>query len=167
MEVGLRVTREVEVDDNVDRLDVNTTCEQVTAHKVTASALTEVVEDAVAVLLHHLCVDVEARRPELSDLPCQELHTVHAVAEDDRLVDLQLLEERVQAVQLLVLLHERVELRHSLQGQLVHQVCLVHRGSHVLVHERFHCRREGWFMWIFKTISKTQTAHTHNLHSQK
>lgn len=40
--------------------------------------------------LLHLGVDVEARVAELGDLLGQQLHAVHRVAEDDRLVDLQL-----------------------------------------------------------------------------
>ncbi len=45
-------------------------------------------EDAVAVLLVHLGVNVEARVSELRDLLGQQLHTLRRVAEDDRLVDL-------------------------------------------------------------------------------
>ena len=53
-------------------------------------ALAEVVEDAVAVLLVHLGVDVEARVAEVGDLLRQQLHSLRRVAEDDGLVDLQL-----------------------------------------------------------------------------
>ena len=59
--------------------------------EVPAGAVPEVVEDAVAVALEHLGVDVEAGEAELRDLLGQELHAVHRVAEDDRLVDLELL----------------------------------------------------------------------------
>ena len=51
-------------------------------------ALAEVVEDAVAVLLVHLGVDVEARVAELGDLLGQQLDSLCRVTEDDRLVDL-------------------------------------------------------------------------------
>ena len=50
--------------------------------------------------LGHLGVDVEAAEPELGDLLGQKLNSLRRVAEDDRLVDLQLREERVQAVNL-------------------------------------------------------------------
>ena len=53
-----------------------------------AVALAEVVEDAVAVLLVHLGVDVEARVAELGDLLGQQLDSLCRVTEDDRLVDL-------------------------------------------------------------------------------
>jgi hypothetical protein len=58
--------------------------------QVAAVAVAEVVEDAVAVALQHLGVDVEARVAQLRDLLGQQLYAVDAVAEDDRLVDLQL-----------------------------------------------------------------------------
>jgi len=47
-------------------------------------------EYAVAVALHHLGMDVEARVSQLGDLLGQQLHTIHRVAEDDGLVDLKL-----------------------------------------------------------------------------
>ena len=47
-------------------------------------------EDAVAVVLHHLRVDVEAGVAQLRDFLGQQLHAVHRVAEDDGLVDLEL-----------------------------------------------------------------------------
>lgn len=53
------------------------------ADKVSAAAAAEVMEDAVAMILEHLCVDVETRVPKLSDLLGEELHTIHRIAEDD------------------------------------------------------------------------------------
>jgi len=58
------------------------------ADKIATQPLPEVMEHAVSVLLHHLCVDVEAGVAELSDLLGEQLHTLRRVAEDDRLVDL-------------------------------------------------------------------------------
>lgn len=58
--------------------------------EVAAVAIAEVVEDAVAVALQHLGVDVEAGVSQLSDLLRQQLHPVDRVAEDYGLVDLQL-----------------------------------------------------------------------------
>ena len=57
-------------------------------------------EDAIPVLLEHLGVDVEAGVAELGDLLGQKLDSVGGVAEDNRLVDLQLGEEGVEAVHL-------------------------------------------------------------------
>ena len=52
--------------------------------------IAEVMEDAVAVALHHLCVDVEAGVAQLRHLLGQELHAVHRIAEDDGLIDVEL-----------------------------------------------------------------------------
>ena len=71
-------------------------------------------EHAVAVLLLHAAVDIKAREAHGGDLLRQQLHASHRVREDDRLVDLQLLEQRVEAVHLLVLVHESVVLRDAL-----------------------------------------------------
>lgn len=59
MKVGLRVLREIEINDDVYRLNIDTTSEEVGADKVTANALAEVVEDSVTVRLEHLRVGVE------------------------------------------------------------------------------------------------------------
>ena len=59
MEVCFGVLRKVEVDDDIDCLDIDTTGEEVGTDKVAADTLAEVVEDAVAVGLEHLRVRVE------------------------------------------------------------------------------------------------------------
>lgn len=117
------------------------------------ASVPELVEDAVAVGLLHLGVDVEARVAQLGDLLGQQLDAVHRVAEDDGLVDLELQEvqvrttsgrvlspphtwacawlcshlgeECVEAVDLLSLVHEGVVLRDAAQRQLLHQIDLV------------------------------------------
>lgn len=94
MQIGLRVAREVEVHHHVHRLDVDPSGQQVGAHEVAAEPLAEVVEHAVAVLLVHPRVDVVAGIAELGDLLRQQLHALGRIAEDDRLVDLQLKGER-------------------------------------------------------------------------
>lgn len=132
---------EVKVNDDVHSLHVYAARKQVTADEVPAQALSEVVEHAVPVRLRHFCVYVVAAVAELGDLLGEQLHALRRIAEDDRLVDLQLREERVQAVHLLALLHERVVLRHALQRQLLHQVDLV-RLAQVLLHEVLQTERE-------------------------
>lgn len=68
MEVGLGILWEIEVDDYVDRLNVDTTGEKVGADQVATNAVSEVVEDTVTVVLQHLCVRVEAGVSKLSNL---------------------------------------------------------------------------------------------------
>jgi len=79
----------VEVDDDIDCLDVDSSREEIRADEVPAEAGPEVVEDSVAVRLGHLGVDVVAGVAELSDLFGQQLHSLGRVAENDALVDLQ------------------------------------------------------------------------------
>ena len=88
----------------------------------------------------HLGVDVEAGVAELCDFLGEEFDAVDGVAEDDALVDFEFGEECVEAVDLLALLDEGVELRDALQSQVVHQVDLV-RVRNELVLEIFH--RDG------------------------
>jgi hypothetical protein len=85
VEVGLGRAREVKVDHDVDRRDVDTAREEIRRDKVAAGAVAEVVEDAVAVRLEHLGVDVEAAVAQLGDLLGEQLHAVDRVAKDDRL----------------------------------------------------------------------------------
>lgn len=122
VQVGLGVLGEVEVDNDVDGLDVDTAREQVRRDEVAGGAVAELVEDAVAVGLLHLGVDVVAGVSELGNLLGQELDAVDRVAEDDGLVDLELGEEGVEAVDLLPLFDVGVELGDAPEGQLLHEV---------------------------------------------
>lgn len=142
VKIRLGIFREVEVDNNINCLDINTTRQQIRANKIPANAVTEVMENTVAGMLNHTGMRVETRVAKLSDLLCKKLDTVSRVAEDDRLVDLQLVEERVQAVHLLLLFNERVVLRDTAEGKLIHEVDLVWR-VHVLVLEALNNDRKG------------------------
>lgn len=59
MQVGFSVLWEVKVDDDVNRLDINTTGEEVRADKISADAIAEIMENAVTVCLKHASVAVE------------------------------------------------------------------------------------------------------------
>ena len=110
VQVRLRILREVEVDDDVDGLNIDTASEEIRRHQVAASAVAEVVEDAVAVRLNHLGVNVEARISKFGDFPSEQLYASDAVTENDGLVDLKFAEEGVQAVHLLLFFDEGVVL---------------------------------------------------------
>ena len=75
---------------------------------------------------------VEARIPEFGDLLRKEFHPVGRVAEDDRLVDLELGEECVKAMNFLLFFDECVILGYSTESEFIHQVDLIWR-FHVLV----------------------------------
>ena len=136
VEICLGVLGKVKVDNDVDSLNIDTAGQKIRAHQVAAVAGAEVVEDTITSVLKHACMRIEARVSKLSDLLGEEFDTGGGVAEDDGLVDLETGEERVQAVNLLLLLNECVVLSDTAEGQLVHQVDLV-RVVHVLVHKLF------------------------------
>lgn len=76
MQVSLGHLREIEIDNNVHGLDVDTASEQIGTDQVTAEAVSEVVEYAVTMMLGHFGVDVVARVAEFGDLLGQQFDTL-------------------------------------------------------------------------------------------
>lgn len=68
---------------------------------------------------------VVARVAKLCDFLGEKLHPVRGVAKDDGLVDLQLREEGVEAMDLLLLIDITVILGDTSQGEFVHEIDLV------------------------------------------
>lgn len=132
MQVCLSVLREVEVDDNVDGLNIYTTRQEIRTNEITANTIAEIMENTVAVVLQHAGVRIEAGVSKLCDLLCQKFDAIRGIAEDDGLVDLELVEEGVQTVHLLLLFNKCVVLRDTAECEFIHQVDLVWR-VHVLV----------------------------------
>ena len=132
MQIRLCVLGEIEVDNDVHSLNVDTSGQQIRADKVAAHAVAEVVEYAITIMLQHTCMRIETRVSKFSDLLCKKLDTVRGIAENDGLVDLQLVEESVQAVHLLLLLNKGIVLCDTAESQFVHEIDLV-RGVHMLV----------------------------------
>ena len=56
VKIGFGVLGKVKVDHNVHSLNINTTGEQIRAHQVTTSAISEIMEHTVAMRLEHLGV---------------------------------------------------------------------------------------------------------------
>ncbi len=142
VEVCLGVLGEIEVDDHVDALDVDTASEEIGRHEMAGAAVAEFVEDTVTIRLLHLGMDIEAGVSEFGDLLRQELDAIDRVAEDDRLIDLELGEEGVEAVDLLPFLDVGVKLGDSPKGELLHQVDGIWLGD-VLLAEFLDGHREG------------------------
>lgn len=90
MEICLGILREIEVDNHVDGLYINTASEQIRADQITTDAIAKVVEDPISIVLQHTCVGIEARITKLCDLLCKQLHTIGGIAENNRLINLQL-----------------------------------------------------------------------------
>lgn len=71
VQIGLCVLGEIKVDDDVDRLNIDTAGQQIRAYKVAAHAIAEIMEHSVTVLLKHASVRIETGVAQLSDLLCQ------------------------------------------------------------------------------------------------
>jgi hypothetical protein len=99
------------------------------------------VKDSVTIGLLHLGVDVVARVSQLRDLFGKEFHAVDRVAEDDGLIDLELGEEGVEAVDFLTFFDVGVELSDTAEGEFVHEVDGVGVGDEFLA-ELLHSDRE-------------------------
>lgn len=76
VKIRFRILGKIKVDNDIDGLNIDTTGEEVGAHEVSTHAVTEVVEDAVAVRLQHFRVGVETRIPKLGDLLREEFNPV-------------------------------------------------------------------------------------------
>ena len=76
MKVSFGILWEIEVDNNIHGLDIDTAGEKIGADKIAAHAIPEVMENAVTVILKHFSMAVEARVAEFCNLLRQEFDTV-------------------------------------------------------------------------------------------
>lgn len=90
VQISLRHLGEIEINNNVHSLYIDTTREEIRADQVPAQPGSEVMENAISVRLLHLGVNVITAVAELGYLFRQQFDTLCRIAEDDRLVDLQL-----------------------------------------------------------------------------
>lgn len=90
VQVGLCHLGEIEINNNVHSLYIDTSGEEIRADQIPAQPGSEVMENAISVCLLHLGVDVIAAVAELGDLFRQQFNTLCRIAEDDRLIDLEL-----------------------------------------------------------------------------
>jgi len=135
VQVGVWLAWEVEVDDHIHRDDIDTASEHIRRDEASCLTTLEVVENAISVSLIHARVNEEAAVAELADFLGEHLDSLGAVAENDGLRDVELGEERVEAVELLALLQEGVVLGQTLQRQLISNLDVL--GSwHVALLER-------------------------------
>ena len=68
VEIGLGKSWEVEIDDNVDGLNINTSGKNVSADEASRFSIFEVMVNSASVLLLHLRVNIEARIAKLCNL---------------------------------------------------------------------------------------------------
>lgn len=125
MEISLRILRKIEIDDHVHGLDVDTTSKKIRADKIAAYTVPEIMKDAVTIVLQHLGVRVKAGVSKFGDFLRKQLHSICRVTENDRLIDLKLGKESVEAMDFLFLFDEAVVLRNTSKSELVHQIYFV------------------------------------------
>ena len=66
-------------------------CQQHTStNKISACTIAEVMKYSITMVLQHLCMNIETRISKFCDFLGKELDPIHRIAEDDRLVYLQL-----------------------------------------------------------------------------
>jgi hypothetical protein len=116
VEISFRILWEVKVNNDVNSLDIDTTCEKVGTDEIAADSVAEVMEDTITVGLQHFCVRVETGIAQLCDLFGKEFDAVRRVAEDDRLINLELGEKRIETVDLLSFLDVSVVLGDTPKG---------------------------------------------------
>ena len=83
VKIGVRRAREIEVDDHIDRFNVNTSSEEICAHQASCFSIAEVMVDPkynvnspenhlpVPIILLHFGVDKEAGVAKLRNLSCK------------------------------------------------------------------------------------------------
>ena len=122
VKVRLGILREIKVDNNIDTLNINTTREEIGRYEMTRPPVTELVEHPVTVCLLHFGMYVETGVSQFRYLLGKELDAVNRVTEDDGLVNLELGEEGVKAVNLLAFLDVGIELGNTPKGKFFHQI---------------------------------------------
>lgn len=132
MEISLRILGKIEIDDHVHSLNVDTASKKIRADKIAAYTVPEIMKDAVTIVLQHLGVRVKAGVSEFGDFLRKQLYSICRVAENDRLIDLKLGKECVEAMDFLTLLDEAVVLRNASKSELVHEINFV-RVVHMFI----------------------------------
>ena len=87
VQIRLRCLREIKVDHDVNRLNIDTTCEQVSGHEAARLTVLTVMVDTVTIALLHLRMNVETRVTKLGDLLCKKLNSLGRIAENNSLID--------------------------------------------------------------------------------
>ena len=90
MKISLRILGEIKVDHDVNRLNIDSAGEQVSAHKTASLTVLKVMIDTVTIALLHLRVDVETRVTKLRDLLSKKLNSFGRITEYNSLIDVKL-----------------------------------------------------------------------------
>ena len=122
MEVGLCILGEVKVNDNIDTLNINSTCKEIRCDKVTSGTIAKFMKDSITIGLLHLGMDVVAGVAKLGNFLGEEFDSVDRVTKYNGLIDLQFGEEGVEALDLLSFFDVGIELGDTTEGEFVHEI---------------------------------------------
>jgi hypothetical protein len=132
MEVGFWGFWEVEIYDDIDTLNIDTSGAQVGADQATTVSTSEVMEDFISVPLVHFSVDVVAWVVGFDDFLGKKLNSKSRITEDYSLVYVELdirekhavylREQGVKTVNFLFILKENIVLSDTLQCKFLHKV---------------------------------------------
>jgi hypothetical protein len=148
MKIRIRAFRHIVVDDQIDSFDVNTPREQIRRNDDLLCAFFEFLKVLHSHLLSHFGVNRQTRYFGVLKHLVQILRSINFGSEDDALVVVDFVQQRVQVLELLLLIHFNVELLQTVQSQslLVVNADYVEGISHELQRRRFHlvtkCGRE-------------------------
>jgi len=90
VEICFSIARKVEVDDHIDRENIDTTSKDISANKASRFTILEVMINSTSIGLLHSRVDVETGVPELGDLFGQQFYSLRIFTKDDCLIDVKL-----------------------------------------------------------------------------
>ena len=122
VQVGFAVSWEVEVDDDVDGLDVDSSCAEIRTYKASAFPLSKPMKNMIPFLLTHLSMNKVTGITKLHDLLRQQLHPHRRITEYDGLRDVQLTKQRVEAMDLVFLIDVAVILGYTFERQFIHYI---------------------------------------------
>lgn len=90
MQVGLACLRKVEIHNDIDTLNVNSSRKQIRTHQASTISITEIMEHFIPVILGHFCMNIVTRIAKFHDFLCEQFYSQRRVAKNDRLINQQL-----------------------------------------------------------------------------
>jgi len=118
VEIGVSLSREVVVDNQVDSLNIDTSAEKIGGHQQSGSVGLEEVIVLDSFFLFELRVNADRVEEFLSEKFCKFLGSVDSVDEDDHLVEGQSVEQVSKFFKFLVFVDVDIELGQSVENEL-------------------------------------------------
>mmetsp|Transcript_29631 Transcript_29631/g.27086 ORF Transcript_29631/g.27086 Transcript_29631/m.27086 type:complete len:248 (-) Transcript_29631:478-1221(-) len=122
VKIGFSGLGEIEVDDDIYGLDIDTSGAEIRTDETSAVTLSEVVENFISVPLVHSGVNVIAGVVGFDNLLGKQFDSLSRVTEDNSLINVKFREKSVKTMNLLLLFKEDIILGDTLQGQFFHKI---------------------------------------------